>query len=259
MAIAPQEPREDSDLCDLVQEDEPYQQLLDGFIDAAVERAATGHGDPLFATGYRDILTRQVLANRRAIDAFQHVSIEKILLRALVLGALKWDPLGLVVAPFERDPRADVRDHREWHARFLASVRPSAVARPAGPELPAAASPALHAPATAAATAESRFLELLAFRRRAFGTDRTVHLSLAPPFSGIASVDPPLRTDLWFWEPGHPDAGVIVECAGFQPHTRHSAPPPSPPPPAVGALRFSGIDIFRDPIAVCSEILGTLH
>lgn len=202
----------------VVLDDAQFAEVLASFIDTAVAKAQPRDPDPGFAAAYRDLLAARAAASQRVVDAFQTASIEKILLRWLLLGSIKWDPIGLVFERFGGGPSADD-------------------ARASVPE---------------AADLSARET---AFRQRHFGGAAAMHVNLQPTVPSMEVEGRELRVDLYFWSPAAAHCGVVVECAGFQPHAPPADAQPLALPAGVSPLRLTGIDMFRDPVGAVLQLL----
>lgn len=221
---------------DAVQDDGQFAVALAHFIDAAVAGARPRATDPAFAAAYRTALTARAQANADAVAAFQTASIEKIVLRWLLLASIKWDPLGIVFESFGGDTAAVIRARRVAYAQA------------SGP-----------ADAFAADAADDElFARELALRQRWFGSVRTVHVSLQPATTELAIDGRPFRTDLYFWSPAVERFALVAECAGFQPRAAPAIAPIALPTDLL-AMRLAGIDLFRDPVGAVLKVLHAAH
>lgn len=240
---------------DVALTDEYFSRVLDNFIGAAIAKARPRAADTAFAARYEAALLARARANSDSVDAFQTVSIEKILLRWFVLGSIKWDPVGIVIDRFGTDTRGIVEARRAAFAKF----------RKLAPLLHAEQQPEgvlEHFQETVLGgeslrAGEVEFLRSLAFRSHYFDSERTVHLALQPVAPPIEVDGAELRPDLYFWSPAVERFAVVVECAGFQPHARPPEAARSGPvalPENFRALRLAGIDMFRDPIGAVLQV-----
>ncbi len=242
---------------DAVLEDANFEQVLESFIDTAVAKAQPVVRDDAFAVRYRDALVVRAQANRAAVDGFQTSSIEKIILRWLLLAGVKWDPVGLLLEPLGAHGAAAMDMRRQAYARFqaLAAAQPPEAAGSTARLLDAVAH-------TGLAGSDAEFLRELALRRGYFDSARTVHVVLQPDTLPIDSEGQAFRPDLYFWSPALEGLALLVECAGFQSHATGGAGAGVPPirlPADFLTLRLTGIEMFRDPVDCVSRVLGVLQ
>ncbi|HEX7324656.1 MAG TPA: hypothetical protein VF292_04780 [Rhodanobacteraceae bacterium] len=235
---------------DVVANDEAFARVTRSFIDAAVANVAARKDAPSFAERYRQTLEARVRANCAVVDAFQSASIEKILLRWLLLGSIKWDPLGIAFDASEGIPANVIGVSQRLCA-------PSQAAADVADQkmLDAVRDRQDGAPDVALCASERQL------RRNHFDSGHDVHLALQPPAAPVELDGRPLRADLYFWNPSDDHFAVIAECAGFQPHVTPRAsvvPTLVTPPDGCCAVRLAGIDVFRDPVGTVLQLLGAL-
>lgn len=237
---------------DVVTSDEAFARATRSFIDAAVANVGDRNDASLFVERYRQTLEARVRANCAVVDAFQSASIEKILLRWLLLGSIKWDPLGIAFDAAVGN-QADVVGARQ---RLCAMPEAAADVDVADPKTPEAVSGGQGATPDAALCASE-----LQLRRGYFDNGHDVHLALQPRAAPVELEGRPLRIDLYFWSPTCDRFAVIAECAGFQPHAAPGAsaiPDWVTPRDGCCAVRLAGIDVFRDPVGAVLQLLGAL-
>lgn len=96
------------------------------------------------------------------------------------------------------------------------------------------------------------------------GRSKSVHLTPQAGFADIKVQERSIRPDLYAWIPAYPDFQVVVECDGFQFHAdkesfmRDRIRDRLLQARRFRVYRFSGTEIYRDPVAAAGELLNLL-
>lgn len=92
-----------------------------------------------------------------------------------------------------------------------------------------------------------------------------MHFALQPKFPGFGLRGRALTADLLMWIPGKPSVRIIVECDGFIYHSDREAFVADRRRDRMfqqrgyRVLRFSGTEIYADPIGMSAELFDALH
>ncbi|WP_202618573.1 DUF559 domain-containing protein [Ensifer sp. LC54] len=197
------------------------------------------------------------VVNSDEIDLVAKSPIERIFLRSLLLAFLKNDGLGLLVHPTFNDAASEVADFRvtlerfrEMKAWFKEHKPTNDIATFLDDEMGRGKMSA----------EERRYCDELIFKYYYVPLDGSYHMSLQPRFPNVVASGKTVRPDIYFWMPTRPDINVVVECDGFAFHsdkeafTRDRQRDRALKARGYDVLRFSGSEIFNDPVNSAHEL-----
>lgn len=102
--------------------------------------------------------------------------------------------------------------------------------------------------------------------RGAFRFDNAFHLTMQPELPTSVRVDDrPIRPDLYIWLPEDDSFKLIVECDGYRYHSDRASFTSDRKRDRVlkslgyDVLRFSGLEIYKDPLAAAQELVDYLE
>lgn len=187
--------------------------------------------------------------------------IERKFLNSLLLYFLKNDGLGLVMHPTYGDARKEISEFRTTISKFREFWSWFKINRPTPSieeflekEITRGALSIHELPLMRALILKYGYIPLL----------DSYHLTLQPKFVGILVDGRSIRPDMYFWIPSRPDINVVVECDGFQFHSdqksfvRDRKKDRQLKLNGYDTLRFSGSEVFRDPVHTSIEIVEYL-
>ena len=241
-----------------LEDDRRFLELAVGYINQAVDAIETSDAD--FKQFQRKSMELIAGETARAIAAIAQSPIERTFIRSLVLSFLTDDGLGLLVHPTLKDTPAEVADFR-WALADFQSVRSwfrdykprDGLSRLLNDEL-----------SRGMPLEEWRYFASLISKYHIESLDSSYHMTLQPRFPDIKIAGTPVRADLYFWIPSHPDINIIVECDGFEFHsTKEKFKSDRQRDRAFKArgydvLRFSGSEIWADPLSAANELSNYL-
>jgi len=105
------------------------------------------------------------------------------------------------------------------------------------------------------------FLQFFSMQYRVFPFKHAYHLSMQSTFKDIKIDNKYIRPDVYVWVPSNPNFRLIIECDGFQYHsgeeifTKDRARDRILQRKGFTVLRFSGYEIYHDPIGKALELL----
>lgn len=187
--------------------------------------------------------------------------IERKFLNSLLLSAIKTGDLGLIMHRTYGDAESEISEFREtikgfrefwiWFQKNKKEIKfddflEIEVARGALPK------------------SEVPIMKHLALRYGYVPLMESIHITVQPNFSEIKVDGKSARPDIYFWIPSKPNVNVIVECDGFQFHSSKSSFINDRKRDRIlknkgyDVLRFSGTEIFNDPIHIPFEIFSFL-
>lgn len=236
-------------LCDRI----AFRQLADHFIATSIAGSNGSNGFREYFGGAMNTLTE---ANADEIDLVAKSPIEQIFLRSLLLAFLKNDGLGLLVHPTFKDTPTEVLDFRETLKRFRELKAWFEEHKPAG-DIATFLNDEMKRGKMDAE--ERRYYTELIFKYYYIPLDGSYHMSLQPRFSGVI-LGKTIRPDIYLWIPSRPDINVVVECDGFAFHSDRAAfsrdrqRDRALKSHGYDVLRFSGSEIFNDPVNSAHEL-----
>ena len=238
-----------------LEHDRRFLELVVAYIDQAVGAIESTDAD--FKQFRRKSMELIPGETARAIAEIAQSPIERTFIRSLVLSFLQDDGLGLLVHPTFKGTPAEVADFR-WALSDFQSIKPlfrdykpkDGLSRLLDNELTSGRMQ----------LEEWRYFASLISKYHCAPLDGSYHMTLQPCFPDIKIAGTPVRADLYFWIPKHPDINIIVECDGFEFHsTKEKFKSDRQRDRAFKArgydvMRFSGSEIWTDPLSVSNEL-----
>lgn len=236
-------------------DDTLYLKLAMSFIDRSA--AESCDGDRKFEEYYK--LASQVITEENAAEIRRLAGspIEKIFLNSLLLTFIKNDGLGLLIHSTDVDAATEIDNYRlvirrwnEFFKWFNKNKPTPTVEEFLDGEVRRGAM----------SSEERRHQTRLIFRYGHLSHEDSYHMTLQPRFPHIKIDSKGIRPDIYFWIPSRPDIKIVVECDGFAYHsdkaTFRTDPQRDRALKALGydVLRFSGSEIFNDPINAPHEL-----
>lgn len=233
----------------------PFVDLATYFIDRAVTEV--GGDDPQFKDYYKNALQAVTEESAAEIAKCAGSPIEKTFLNSLLLTFIKNDGLGLLIHPTFKDTEAEIEQFRhllnrwrEFWEWFLANKPANSATEYLDQEMAGGKMDG----------DERKHYDRFIFRYGYIPLDDSYHMTLQPRFPNIKIEGKEIRPDMYFWIPTRPEIKIIVECDGFAYHSdknkfksdrqRDRALKSQ----GYDVLRFSGSEIFGDPINVPHEL-----
>lgn len=218
-------------------------------------------GDSSFREFIQLAMTTLAEENVREVINLSQSPIEKKFINSLILGSLKDGCLYSVHRTYRDTPaevarlREDIASFRKFEKWFKANQPSSTVEGYLDGVVK-----------SGAMTLEERqYWTMLLFKYRYLPLDSCFHMTLQPRFPDVRIANRSIRPDIYFWIPNDPTINIVVECDGFAHHSdrerfindrkRDRALK------AIGydVLRFSGSEIFTDPVGTAHELAKYLH
>jgi hypothetical protein len=113
--------------------------------------------------------------------------------------------------------------------------------------------------------AEREFIHRLLFRYLYLSLRDSWHMTLQPKFPDIVVNGKPIRPDILLWVPGDPNSKILIECDGYEYHSKKDAFTSDRARDRITktlgytTLRFSGSEIHRNVSGVSTEVLNILE
>lgn len=242
---------------------ERFQKLLDYFVQQSSRAEIDAHPDPEFEKFYSSYVKLFADDTRESIERLAASPIERIFLNSLLLGFTKNDPLGLVIHRTYTDTPKEIdeflqnlshfREFIEWYGAKYGNFK----------DIQAYLTDQVASGAMS--TWEHGFICGLMLHYFYLDSSSTFHLTIQPRFRDPRLGKRAIKPDLLFWIPAAPNFRIVIECDGFAYHSTKEAFTRDRKRDRVltsmgyEVLRFSGTEIFHDPIAVSTELATHLY
>ena len=102
------------------------------------------------------------------------------------------------------------------------------------------------------------------FRYGYIPLDGSYHMSIQPSFPHVKVNGKAIRPEIYFWVPNKPEINIVVECDGYDYHSGKEKFTTDRKRDRVlkasgyDVLRFSGSEIFKEPMNVATELASYL-
>lgn len=232
------------------------------FIKRVLEELANQSESELFVRFMGVWLEQSCEESFKLITTRTESPLERVFLASLLLGFIQSEPMGCLWTPvFKEDAPTVFQRYREDHAEALKAIEQfkndTGMDDPRDRLLNIAL-----LPDTPIAEPKLFIRHLL---EDMFDTWNTFHLTLQPRFSNIRVDGRTIRADAIVWVPSDPSFNVILECDGFDYHSDRARFTSDRRRDRVLAsngyqvMRFSGSEVFENPVASAVEALHFLH
>lgn len=239
-----------------------FEKLLEFFVQKHCCEEVQAEDDQEFREFYSSNVRLFADEARRTIAALAGSPIERIFLNSLLLGFTKSDPLGLVVHPAYTDTPNELREFLDTLTKFRGFI---AWYRQKFGDFKCIHGYLDEQVARGSMSSDERgFICCLMVRYFYLDSSSTFHLTIQPRFPDLLG-NRSIRPDLLFWIPNAPDFRVVVECDGFAYHsskesfTRDRKRDRALAARGYEVLRFSGAEIFHNPVEVSTELANHLY
>lgn len=247
-----------NELREILLDQQRFAELARRFIERSSHMHATEADDPEYGRYLKDGLDILLEENLKLVFELTESPIETIFVNSLVLCFIKADPLNLVVQHSVRNAPHQIEAFRERRAKFKKFMLwyRNKYGTIAGVET------------YLKGQQEQGKMEIgeyyYLWRHYVFyeilNLESMFHMIIQPGIPDIRVEGRTVRPDLLFWVPSDESVRVIVECDGFQHHQekvvfihdrkRDRALKAK----GYEVLRFSGTEIYKDPISVSAEL-----
>lgn len=246
------------ELREVLLDQQRFAELARQFIEASSSMHATEADDPEFGQFLKSGLDLLLEENLELVFELTESPIETIFINSLVLCFIKADPMNLVVQHSVRNAPRQIEAFRERRAKFkkfmswyikkygtIANVETYLKGQQEHGKME---------------VGEYYYLWRHYVFYELFNLENMFHMIIQPGIPDIQVEGRTVRADLLFWVPSDESIRVIVECDGFQYHKekvvfihdrkRDRALKAK----GYEVLRFSGTEIYNDPIGVSTEL-----
>ena len=243
---------------DLVQDSETLRKLVVGLNSEWLEETASNEDESIVKKRFPLLLENLARANLEWMDYYCESPIERTLVASLLCVYARHKPLSLIVAPnflHRKNPLEAFESACEDMKDFIAEVKGDSGG------ITAFLDHIKNCRDTGVISEEAfhYFKDHYLFYH-VFDLSSAVHLNLQPVLNHVQVGGNSTRPDMLFWSPGDPNFRLVVECDGFAYHsdktafTKDRKRDRTMKSKGLEVLRFSGSEIFNDPVEVAYEL-----
>jgi hypothetical protein len=239
----------------------------DGFLELSkmfVDRAVKEYheNDPDFCKWLSLAFNSLIETNIEIIFAQCESPIEKIFINSLLLAFLRYGSPGLIIHSFYHDAEEELSAFRTYYNHFQYFLGWYDKNFESWTDIESYLDNEL---ATGKMDENERnFLRMMTFRYHYLMMKSDFHLTLQAKFPNIVVDGSSIRPDLFFWLPSDENVKIIVECDGFEIHSKKKTFISDRKRDRIlqakgfQVLRYSGSEIYHEPIKVSREIIEFL-
>ena len=202
--------------------------------------------------------------NVRRIHLEAESPIEKIFLCSLALSSIYVSPLPLIVTPRHENVTEAVAVFRQYHEEVIAlredlGENPQKYGETSFPKL-------LERHLQSGSISHDEKMQMMAqdIAYEQLGLKNAYHLTPQAGFPDIEVDGSSIRPDLFIWKPNDETVRLLVECDGYKYHsdkvsfTKDRKRDRALQAADYDVMRFSGTEIFHEPMESAAELLGHL-